>query len=212
MSNTKTTDITMTQPQHSMRIDQQLRQNSAVTESSQQLPPNARETDTSRLHVGVSACASTAFNIYETTDLTTSSTILASAGEPKYGMLTVDSNAGLRQPQARSSHAESYNSGCTNPHGCVSNPKEGFLCPGSVRTQSPTMRKLYDELNRPYAANFDMLDPPEYVVGIKENSINSVSGWNDGGNRAPILGNVPRWKASQDATTQACSHHDRLFA
>lgn len=122
--------------------------------------------------------------------------ILYTAGEPEYGVLTNDVNAGLRLPQARALSLEHFNSGCATLHGCVS--QKGYTCPGPPKTMSPFMSAMYDELQAPMAPDgFDLATPPEYVTGVKTATVNSVAGWVRDG--AQLV-----WQ-SQSQNTEACT-------
>ena len=96
------------------------------------------------------------------------------SGENSYGMISPDVNAGLLQAQARPFTREAYNSGCVNLHGCVSS--EG-KCRGPVKTGSPGIQALYKELNSPLAPDDFDHHPPQHVLGIRQGTINSVTGW-----------------------------------
>lgn len=138
----------------------------------------ANEMKPPALHATVTSCQPISYNVYETLDKRSLPTVSQSSGEPHYGTITTDVNAGLRLPQARPMNIETFNSGCVNPHGCVSNIAEGFACPGPLKQPSSAISNLYDVLQAPYAPhNFEMKPPPPYVVGIKETSLNSVVGW-----------------------------------
>ena len=147
----------------------------------------------SRLHAMETACEHRGFNTYETVDKRVLPSIISTSGEPNYGTITADVNAGLRFPQSRQMNLENFNSGCINPYGCVSNVEEGFACSGPLKEPSPALSTLYKHLNSPYAPNsFEMKNPPEYVVGIKESSVNSVLGWQ----RKPNDPTVLEWHAN----------------
>lgn len=143
------------------------------------------------------SCEPISFNTYETLDKQMPATAY-STGEPSYGMITADVNAGLRLPQARPMNVETYNSGCVNPYGCVSNPQEGVACAGPLKEPSPAILSLYSMLNKPFAPNgFEMKSPPAYVVGVKEKGVNSVSGWQ--------VDAAGTWEWQRDAHTQPCA-------
>ena len=154
--------------------------------------------DYARMYSTETSCEPVSFNKYETTDKRTLPTISYTSGEPSYGTITADVNAGLRFPQARQLSIETYNSGCVNPYGCVSNPQEGFACHGAPKEPSPAISKLYSVLNKPYAPrSFELERPPDYVVGIKENGVNSVSGWQ--------LDAAGKWEWQRDAHPEPCA-------
>ena len=122
-----------------------------------------------RLHEVVMAISEAGFKRYSTTDRRTLPAIAYSAGEPAYGVISTD----VGSPRAPLRIVESFNSGCANPHDCVSG--DGFVCPGPVKIASPVM---FADLNRSFAPeNFDARPPPAYVGGIKGSGINSVLGW-----------------------------------
>ena len=130
------------------------------------------------MHATETRCEPMGFNMYETVDVRTMPAISYTSGEPRYGAITSDVNAGLRLPQARPLSLETFNSGCVNPHGCVSNFEDGFKCPGPLKTTNAQLSTLFDDLYAPYAPdNFEMMSPPAYVVGIKSTGVNSVLGW-----------------------------------
>lgn len=80
------------------------------------------------------------FNTYETLDQRASPAITYLSGEPSYGMITADTNAGLRMPQSRPLNLDAYNSGCVNPHTCVSSTELGFGCSGPLQQQVSLVR------------------------------------------------------------------------
>jgi hypothetical protein len=93
-------------------------------------------------------------------------------------MITADTNAGLRMPQARPLTLDAYNSGCVNPHACVASAELGFNCSGPVQQQAPMMKMLYNDLNSPFLSTDFEYTPQQYMMGIKFNTVNSVTGWN----------------------------------
>ena len=135
------------------------------------------EVKPSLLHDATTVCQATGFNTYQSGNEQGYPQVYYTSGEPRYGMVVTDFNAGLRLPQSRPLVIDSYNSGCLNPHGCVNNQRDGFTCGGPVKVQTKYMRALYDDLNGPYAPNDFDLEPPAYVMGIKNGGINSVTGW-----------------------------------
>ena len=145
-----------------------------------------------RLHEAQTACTRVGFNVTDSKDTYKHPAIFYDAAMPQYGMVSADPNAGLRMPQSRKLVLESFNSGCVNPHGCVNN--DGYECTGPVKQMSPHMAAVYEELNRPFAPNAFEYDPPAYVMGIKNNSVNSVTGWQTADN------GEPKWK--RDAPVQ----------
>ena len=131
-----------------------------------------------RLHEAVMVISEAGFKRYSTTDRRTLPAIAYSAGEPAYGVISTD----VSSPRAPPRTVESFNSGCANPHDCVSD--EGFGCPGPLKTASPAM---FADLNRPFAPDrFDTQPPPSYVAGIKTTGINSVLGWQTGADGRPL--------------------------
>ena len=147
-------------------------------------------------HAVVTQCKQAGFNKYDTMAQGSGPAILYTAGEPEYGVLTNDVNAGLRLPQARPLSLEQFNSGCVNPQGCVS--QKGYTCPGERKTLSPFMSALYDELQSPVAPDgFDFETPPAYVTGVKATTVNSVAGWARDGSQLV-------WQ-SQSRNAQACT-------
>lgn len=136
--------------------------------------------DPARAHEAVTKCEPMGFNTYETLDQRASPAITYLSGEPSYGMITADTNAGLRMPQSRPLNLDAYNSGCVNPHTCVSSTELGFGCSGPVQQQAPMMEMLYNDLNSPFLSSEFEYTPKQYVMGIKNNTVNSVSGWNRG--------------------------------
>ena len=132
---------------------------------------------TSRLHEATTECAAAGFNVYQTSDTRGSPPISYTAGEPRYGMLSADTNAGLRLPQSRPLNLDAYNSGCVNPQGCVSNPADGFTCSGPLQKPSMFLESLYQDLNAPFDPAKLEYNPPAYMMGIKNGTANSVTGW-----------------------------------
>jgi hypothetical protein len=149
-----------------------------------------------KAHAVTTTCDAAGFNRYDTTMTGSGPPIQYTAGEPEYGVITNDVNAGLRLPQSRPLNLEEFNSGCVNPQGCVD--QKGYVCPGPVKTLSPFMSALYDELQSPVAPHsFDETVPPAYVTGIKETGVNSVAGWARDGSQ--LL-----WQA-QSSNQQTCT-------
>jgi hypothetical protein len=94
------------------------------------------------------------------------------------GAITKDWNTGLRNPQAKLMTVDTYNSGCSNPWGCISSG--GYRCPGSKPKVSP-IQGMYDFLQAPlltgtYKADLEY-HPPAFMEGIKAGGPNSVTGW-----------------------------------
>jgi len=148
------------------------------------------EPQASRLHEATTKCEAAGFNIYDVRDQRAFPPITYTAGEPEYGVITADPNAGLRLAQSRQLTLEGFNSGCVNPQGCVSNAQDGFACAGPVKEQTPFMRALYNDLNGPVAPGNFEYNPPSYVMGVKLDTVNSVTGWEQG------TGGRPRWQAA----------------
>ena len=137
------------------------------------------------MHAATTTCNEAGFKMYSTTDGRRLPGITYLSGEPSYGVVSTDVNSQLRLPQARPMTIESFNSGCVNPHGCVSG--DGFTCAGPVKSLAPAVRALYAELNSPFApGSFELKPPPSYVVGVKASGINSVLGWQQGPDGKPI--------------------------
>jgi len=94
------------------------------------------------------------------------------------GSITKNFNEGLRNPQAKQLEISTYNSGCDNPWGCVSNT--GYKCQGG-HDNSEGINKMYEYLNAPLLEGVyrekSEYDPPAYAQGIKAGTVNSVSGW-----------------------------------
>ena len=150
----------------------------------------------SRLHETTSHCDAAGYRIYNTVDERRFPDVTYKSGEPQYGVLAADVNADLSLPQARPLSIESFNSGCLNPQGCVSNALDGFACPGPVKRLPAAMSALFAELNSPFAPeNFEMQPPPSYVVGVKATGINSVLGWQKGPDGKPL------WHHRADASS-----------
>jgi hypothetical protein len=135
-------------------------------------PLGELESQASRLHATETHCKSAGFNTYETLDSRAFPPITYTSGEPTYGAVTADVNAGLRLPQSRPFSVDTFNSGCVNPHGCVNNAEGGFRCPGPVQTQTPTMRALFDELYAPFAPPGLEMSPPPRLRGGRESRRN----------------------------------------
>ena len=134
--------------------------------------------DAPRAHEATTKCEPFGFNTYETVDQRVLPKITYLSGEPAYGMITADTNAGLRMPQSRQFNIDAYNSGCVNPHSCVNSNELGFGCSGPVQQPAPMMKLLYDDLNAPFLSSDFEYKPTQYMMGIKNNTVNSVTGWN----------------------------------
>lgn len=48
------------------------------------------------------------------------------------------------------------------------------------------MKLLYDDLNGPFMAGDFEYAPPSYMMGIKLNTVNSVTGWGMGAGGRPV--------------------------
>ncbi len=151
-----------------------------------------------RFHESTTTCEKTGVGTFDTRDGRVWPAIADLGGEPRYGMLSADANAGLRMPQARKLSLDAYNSGCVNPHGCVNT--EGFGCPGPVAAMGEELTQLYDELNKPAAPGRFEYSPPSYMMGIKSGTANSVTGWDVGADGQMA------WKTGEQATPMPCSN------
>ena len=96
----------------------------------------------------------------------------------KRGEIKKNFNSGLRNPQAKHLEVETYNGGCVNPWGCVSN--NGHNC-NSEKKRNVEVNEMYDYLNQSYlTGTFQSsleYQPPLQMEGYKAGTINSVSGW-----------------------------------
>lgn len=94
------------------------------------------------------------------------------------GAITKAWNLGLRNPQARRLTEDMYNGGCLDLHGCVPDADDdGFSCTGRVGSMGSAMSKAYDYLNQPMLPGNFEYQPPSYMMGIKNDGPNSVTGW-----------------------------------
>jgi len=101
------------------------------------------------------------------------------------GAITKAFNLGLKFPQSKPLNVETYNQGCVNPWGCVDSG--GFACEGGLSRFGPFMEARLKELNRPYDPSRQEYHPPQYMMGIKDGGINSVTGWaRKGGQDGPF--------------------------
>lgn len=91
------------------------------------------------------------------------------------GAITKAFNLGLTFPQSKPLNVDTYNQGCLDPWGCVNN--EGFTCRGAASGFSPFMDERLRDLNLPLDPTRLEYHPPRYMMGIKDNSVNSVTGW-----------------------------------
>lgn len=98
------------------------------------------------------------------------------------GSITKEWNKGLRMPQAKKLTTDTFNGGCTDPWGCVAN--SGFSCPGSKPKES-SVYNMYAFLQKPLDAGTDQerleYNPPAFMMGIKNGTVNSVNGWKKDG-------------------------------
>ena len=129
--------------------------------------------DRAAAHEAATTCSEIRFNTFQTLDSRTAPAVSAAAPEPRYGEISRAPNLGLRFSQ-KTAGPESFNSGCVNPQGCVSS--QGFGCGGPARREPTYMAKLFDEMNAPLVDGLEH-NPPPYTMGVKNGSINSVTGW-----------------------------------
>ena len=113
--------------------------------------------------------------------------------EVNRGAITKAFNLGLKFQQSKPLNVETYNQGCLNPWGCVDN--DGFACKGGQSRFGPFMEARMKELNKPYDPTQQEYHPPQYMMGIKNGTVNSVTGWARKDAQAPFA-----WAAS--ATTK----------
>jgi len=95
--------------------------------------------------------------------------------EVNRGAITKGFNIGLNFQQSKPVNVETYNQGCANPWGCVNN--DGFSCEGGISRFGPFMESRLKELNKPYDPTKQEYHPPQYMMGVKNGSVNSVTGW-----------------------------------
>ena len=95
--------------------------------------------------------------------------------EVNRGAITKGFNIGLKFQQSKPLNVETYNQGCVNPWGCVDSG--GFACEGGISRFGPFMENRLKELNKPYDPTSQEYHPPQYMMGIKNGGINSVTGW-----------------------------------
>ena len=113
------------------------------------------------------------------------------------GSITAAWNLGLRNPQAKLMSTEMYNSGCVNPQGCVNSL--GFKCVDQPVVRGGfALNSIYDTLNKPYMPDASEYKPPAYMMGMKNNTINSVTGWRKSG-----TGEF-EWQQSAGKNASAC--------
>ena len=91
------------------------------------------------------------------------------------GAITKGFNIGLKHQQSKPLNVETYNQGCLNPWGCVDNG--AFACEGGASRFGPFMDARFAELNKPYDPSALEFNPPRYMMGVKDLTPNSVSGW-----------------------------------
>lgn len=151
-----------------------------------------------RLHESATSCEQTGVGTFDTRDGLIWPAVAYMSGEPRYGMLSADANAGMRMPQSRKLSLDAYNSGCLNPHGCVNT--EGFKCTGPVASMGEELTELFTELNKSAAPAGFEYNPPSYMMGIKMDTVNSVTGWAVGADGQMA------WKSSKQATPMPCSN------
>jgi len=108
------------------------------------------------------------------------------------GAITKGFNIGLSFPQSKPLNVETYNQGCADPWGCVDNL--GFSCKGAVSHFGPSMDAQFKRLNAAYEPSGLEYHPPAYAMGIKNGTVNSVTGWSRG------AGGRPAWESH--ATTR----------
>ena len=104
--------------------------------------------------------------------------------EVNRGAITKAFNLGLKFNQSKPLNVETYNQGCLNPWGCVDN--DGFACNGGLSRFDPFMEARMKELNQPYDPTRQEYHPPQYMMGIKGGTINSVTGWARQSAQAPF--------------------------
>lgn len=94
------------------------------------------------------------------------------------GAITKAFNVGLKPPQRKELNVDTYNQGCVNPWGCVSN--DGVSCLGTPQERFATtgfMHEQFRELNANYDPELSEYAPPSYAMGWKTGTANSVTGW-----------------------------------
>jgi|LauGreDrversion2_5_1035112.scaffolds.fasta_scaffold00665_9 hypothetical protein len=91
------------------------------------------------------------------------------------GAITKGFNVGLTHQQSKALNVDVYNQGCSNPWGCVSNGE--FSCRAPESRFGPYMDSHFKELNKAYDPSGTQYHPPQYMMGIKNEGINSVTGW-----------------------------------
>ena len=91
------------------------------------------------------------------------------------GAITKDFNLGLSFPQSKALNVDTYNQGCLNPWGCVDNGD--YSCRGQQSGFGAFMGERFTELMKPLDPSQFEYHPPDYVMGVKAGSVNSVSGW-----------------------------------
>jgi hypothetical protein len=124
-----------------------------------------------RMHTPVAYCREVGVRKYDTSN---NDPDAEAPLEPRYGMISAAFNEGLRNPESKKGTVDAYNSGCINPQGCVNIDKS---CAGPLSKLSPGVSALYDSMQKTHVSPSFEFSPPEYVMGVKHNSINSVTGW-----------------------------------
>jgi hypothetical protein len=123
------------------------------------------------VHVPVQYCREVGVRKYDTSNNDPNA---GASLEPRYGMISAAFNEGLRNPESKTGTVDAYNSGCINPQACINIDKS---CAGPLSKLSPAMDALYTSMEKSHVSPSFEFSPPEYVMGVKHNSINSVTGW-----------------------------------
>jgi len=121
------------------------------------------------------ACKESTLNIYDTKNEDTQPA-MTKVEPPRYGMLTSNTNAGLRLPQSRPMNRDGFNSGCLNTFGCVRDAELGFQCQGSAHKPDPLTAAHFKAMAVSQGGGVEFTAPVS-MMGIKSETINATNGW-----------------------------------